>query len=173
MSAPSDKLIIIGRIGSAHGLKGWVKIHSFTELKSNIMQYQPWLVSINHDWRSLEVNEFTIQNKQLLARLPGIDNRDRASEFTHAEIGIYRHQLPDLTKGEYYWEDLIGLTVKNINQTTLGYVDQVVNYGASDILMVKNKANNKDHMIPYVVNQFIKQVDLEQHVIVVDWDPDF
>lgn len=170
MTAKPQKKIIIGCLGAVHGLKGWMKVNSFTQPNHNIFSYNPWLLHLSDDWLPIKITQFSHHGKNLIAHIPGYDDCDSARALVHTEIAIYREQLPKLPKGEFYWTDLEGLTVINEQGVYLGVVDYLLNTGANDILMVEGK---KQYLIPYVFGQFVTQVDLEKQEIHVVWDAEF
>ena len=170
MSTDNNKQIIIGRIGSVYGLKGWLKIISFTEPVENIFSYQPWQLFIHHQWQPVSVKNFNKQGTQLIALLDICTNREDTRQYTGLDISIFRQQLPTLSNNEYYWSDLEGLKVVNKEGYLLGTVDHLFATGSNDVLVV---IGNKKYLIPYLLNQFILHIDLNNQTMLVDWDPDF
>ena len=167
---PGDKRtpVLIGHISGVHGIRGWVKIHSLTEPREAIFEYQPWLMG-----ESLEETRFIEgrkQGKHLVALLEGIDDRDQAESLVNRPIAVYRDQFPELPEAEYYWADLIGLTVQLGDGTKLGTIERMLATGANDVMVVKG---DKERLIPFVQTQYVKSVSLEDGVVIVDWDPEF
>ncbi|MEE9452326.1 MAG: ribosome maturation factor RimM, partial [Gammaproteobacteria bacterium] len=109
--AQEDGVVTVGRIGAPHGVKGELRVHSFTEPKENIINYLPWLVNINEQWQQIEVLSSYYNGKHIVARIAGYHDRDLAGRLCHSDIGIYHTQLPDLDPKHYYWADLLGLQV--------------------------------------------------------------
>ena len=152
-------------------MRGWVRIYSFTQPRENIVQYKPWyLRRDNGDWRETELEQGRAHGKGVVARLAGCTDRDQAQLLMGCEIGIRRDHLPDLQPGEYFWNDLIGLQVLNVEGDDFGKVDYLLETGANDVLVVKGE---RERLIPFVMNQVILEVDLEQGRIRVDWDKDY
>ncbi len=177
MSAADEKLII-GKISGVYGVKGWVKVYSDTEPKEGITQYNPWYLRQpgrqQGEWREVQVESGRRQAKTVIAKLDGCDDRDAAMLLTGAEIAIRQDQLKELNKDEYYWRDLIGLRVTNREGVELGTVHRLMETGANDVLVVKGQdKESKEHLIPWILNQSVLDVDLEQGLIQVDWDADF
>lgn len=162
--------IPLGRICGIHGVQGWVKIYSYTDPLTNIFKYTPWQVKKNGQWHTVAVLEGKTHHKGLIAQLVNCYNRDEAIYWLDTEIAVYREQLPPPLAGEYYWTDLVGLTVKNVEHEILGQIDQVLETGANDVLVVKGK---REYLIPFLLNKTIKQVDLTNGILQVDWDTDF
>ena len=164
-------LVTLGRITGAHGIKGWVKVHSDTSPRENIVGYSPWLLDLGNGREAWEVRTGRLQGKALVAKLVGCDDRDRAESLTGAEIRIPRAQLPATTQpGEYYWADLIGLEVRTVDGVGLGRIVQMLETGANDVIVVED---GRERLIPYLWGQVVRGVDLPAGVMTVDWDPDF
>ena len=108
--------------------------------------------------------------KGVVARLVGCDDRDQAQSLMGYEIGVYRDQLPETEPGEYYWNDLKGLKVVTLQGESLGIVDHLIETGANDVLVVKGE---RERLIPFVQDQVVTKVDLDNGEIQVDWDKDF
>lgn len=167
---------IIGRISAVFGVKGWVKVHSFTEPMDNILGYKRWTLSLNGVRRQYDVLEGRPQGRGLVARLRGVDDRDQAQALCGAEILIGREELPDLPEGEYYWYQLEGLVVTTVNGQRLGVVDHLMETGANDVLVVRGDAQSVDQrerLIPYLPEQVVTEINLTEGSLIVDWDPDF
>lgn len=177
----SNKTVIIGHVSGAFGIRGWIKITSATDPHEAILNYNPWhLQSHNIDITCKPINS-KIQGKSLLIQLEGYTDRDQAATLAGCEIAIYREQLPVLAPGDFYWIDLEGLQVQTTNGTKLGKVSHLLATGANDVLVIretndkdKNNGNgDRERLIPYIWDQVIKKVDLENSLLVVDWDADF
>ncbi|PKM11242.1 MAG: ribosome maturation factor RimM [Gammaproteobacteria bacterium HGW-Gammaproteobacteria-3] len=166
----AQDLIEVGEISGVFGLKGLVKVFSFTEPRENILSYSPWLLQKGSLRKTLAVDGGQRQGKNIVAHLDGIDDPDAAASLKGWKIFIGRGQLPKTPDNEYYWADLIGLKVVNQNGVALGVVDYLLETGANDVLVV---AGETEHLIPFVSGQAIIEVNPEEGVIVVDWDPDF
>jgi 16S rRNA processing protein RimM len=172
MSHASDS-VVIGKIGAPHGVKGWVKIHSFTQQLETVFSYQPWVVGGN----TVIVDQWRVQGKAFVAKVENIDHREAADAIKNLDITINAELLPQLGEEEFYWRDLKGMRVITTQGYDLGTVQEVFNTGANDVLQVK--ANSKDafgqreRLLPFVFDEVIHQVDTNEKVITVDWDPGF
>lgn len=164
--------VVIGKIVGLFGVKGWVKIRSYTDPREQIAQYRPWQVSVEGGWCSLEVEAVQPQGKSLIARLAGIADRDEAVRLLNSDIVIDRSQLPALDKNEFYWRDLTGLKVLNLRGVELGMVESLLETGANDVLIVR-KDKGPEILIPYVMDRVVHAVDIESGIIRVDWEADF
>lgn len=162
--------IVLGRVTGLFGVKGWVKVFSDTDPREGIVKYSPWLLNQGSDWRSVNVEAGQRQGKTIVAKLAGIDDRDAAAALIGAAIAVPRGRLPPAAPGEVYWADLEGLAVKTVAGVELGLVSHLIETGANDVLVVKGE---RERLIPFIREQVIKTIDLDQGVLVVDWDPDF
>lgn len=164
--------VVVGKIVGLFGVKGWVKIRSYTDPRVQIAEYRPWRVAMDGEWLSFDVEAVQPQGKSLIARLAGIADRDQAVRLMNSDIVIDRSQLPALDKDEFYWRDLTGLKVLNLHGVELGTVESLFETGANDVLVVR-KEGNPEILIPFVTDRVIHYVDIESGVIRVDWEADF
>lgn len=174
MSLPVDmdqrkEEICVGHITGVQGLKGWVRVFSDTSPRENIVEYSPWMLKSGDDIQTLEV-EGRLQGRLVLAKLTGIESREQAAELIGSKIYIWPDQLPELDQDEYYWSDLIGMQVESLQSEVLGQVDDMMETGANDVMVVKG---DRDRLIPFVIDDIVKEVDLVRRRIIVDWQADF
>lgn len=162
-------MIIVGKIGKTYGIHGWLKIHSFTEPADNILSYQPWLIKQHGQWQEIEIETGREHGQGVVAKFLNYDNPESASHFTGSEIAIYREELPAAEAGKYYWTDLQGLRVINLEGVELGIVDYMFTAG-NDIMVIKGQ---RERLIPFVMNHTVKSVELDKKQIIVDWDEDY
>ena len=173
MSADTTKdMVRLGRISGVFGVKGWLKVHSDTEPRENILNYSPWYLLINGQWQTRKVLAGRAHGKGLVVQLEGCDDRDQAATLVKTEIAITLEQLPKPEAGEYYWQDLTGLQVRTLNDADLGKVTSLMETGANDVLVVKAE-DGRERLIPFIREQVVTQVDLEAGTMTVDWDPEF
>ena len=165
--------IIVGRISGVFGVRGWLKIRSFTRPKQNIFTYSPWLVHIDNAWQKMILEESQQRGERLLVKMTGIESPEKAREYMHCDLAVTRGQLPPLKQGEYYWHDLIGLEVFNQAGVGLGKIGEIVETGANDVLVV-NKTGEVESktLIPLVMDVYVKQVDLIARSMQVEWQVD-
>lgn len=179
MSTESSKLVNVGRITAVYGIKGWVKVHSYTEPQENLFSYHPWLLKTKHGVKKIEIDDARPHGNAFVAHIVGVDDRDLALEYTAADIAIERDLLPELDDGEYYWSQLEGLVVISCyegKEQRLGVVSKIMETGANDVLVVTADADSidkRERLIPYVPEQFVVSVDLVAGEMRVDWDPEF
>jgi len=166
-----SKRILLGKIVGLFGIKGAVKLESYTEPREGIFSYSPWWIRFSAHERKIEKVRGQAQGKGLIAFLPGIHDRDQATEWIGAEIWIDRSALPPPSPDEYYWTDLEGLEIITMKGVSLGRVSHLFSTGSNDVLVVRE--NGKERLIPFIFGQFVQNVDLKGAQILVDWDPDF
>lgn len=180
MTDIDDEPIVVGRITAPFGIKGWVKIHSFTDPPENIFRYGRLYRRRGGQLEPMELLEHGGSGKALTALFAGCDDRDSAAALARSELVVDAAVLPELDDGEYYWHQLIGLSVLARHdggpEVALGEVDHLLETGANDVLVVKGTAESidrRERLIPWLPGQVVLEVDLEGGRIVVDWDPDF
>ena len=159
--------VVIGKIGSTFGIKGWVKILSYTEWTTQILEYSPWYIENGAAWKTIELTDSREHGKGIIVKIAGFDTPEQTRLLAGKKIAISRSQLPALAEDEYYWSDLEGLTVINQDGINLGKVIYLIATGSNDVLVVKG---DKEHAIPYLLKEVIVRVDLENQVIYVNWD---
>jgi 16S rRNA processing protein RimM len=160
-----------GHISGVFGVKGWVKVFSFTAPRENILRYSPWYLRKNDQVRTFNVAGGQRQGNGVVAELEGVNDRDNAVALMGAEILILKRQLPEPKPGEYYWADLVGLQVETGSGIQLGHVDHLLETGANDVLVVID--GETERLIPFLQQQTVLNIDLDKRVMIVDWDPDF
>lgn len=152
------------------GVRGELKLESYTEPRTRIFGYQPWLLKSASGENEISGCRGREQGKGIVATLPNIDDRDAAARFVGSEIWVRRSALPSSKRGEYYWIDLEGLEVVTVEGVTLGKVSHLLATGANDVLVVNGE---RERLIPFVLDDYVKQVDFDAGRITVDWDPEF
>jgi 16S rRNA processing protein RimM len=166
-----NELISIGEISGVFGIKGWVKVFSLTDPRENVLKYSPWVLKKGSEVKEVKLLNGKRQGKSVVACLEGVSDRDAAASYSGWEILINKSQLPEAEEGEYYWADLVGLSVETESGLSLGKVDYLIETGANDVLVVKDA--EQERLIPFIQGPTIKKIDLKDKLIIVDWDPDF
>ena len=159
--------VVLGRISGLFGVKGWVKVYSYTEPREAVLDYGRWLLSGTDGWQEATVAEGQRHGKTIIARLDGYVDRDQAAELVGADIAVPRDELPETEDGEYYWSDLEGLDVVHRDGTELGKVAYLLETGANDVMVVQGET---ERLIPFVMDKVILGVDLANGRIEVDWE---
>ncbi len=162
--------VIVGRFGRPHGIKGLVTVYSFTEPNDNILSYSDWHAYLNYSWQPIKVLSVQIHTKSIVAQIEGFSEREAVARLTNVEIAIHKAQLATLAAGEYYWHQLVGMKVINQQGLSFGQVIEVMPTGSNDVLVVQGE---KRYLIPYLLGQFIIEIDDKTQTITVDWDMDF
>lgn len=188
--------ILLGHITGVSGLKGWVKVHSDTHPRENIFTYASWWLEQAGDWSQVNVADGRPQGKTLVVQIEGISSPEQASLLIGAKIAVDRQSMPALSPGEYYWSDLTGMGVRTSDGTQIGTVSRLFETGANDVLVVSDERHVKgvakdqgedskeagkpaksgavkEVLVPWLVPSVITEVDMDNRIITVDWDPDF
>ena len=165
-----ETLMPLGKISGVFGVKGWVKVHSFTDPREKIVEYGTWQIKQQGQWREVQLEAGKRQGKTVVAKLVGLDDRNEAMLYSGAEIAIYQRQLDQLHEGEYYWHQLLGLQVVTTEGVELGSVHHLLETGANDVLVVHGE---RERLVPFTVGHTVTDVDLAEKKITVDWDPEF
>ena len=161
--------VVLGRISGLFGVRGWVKVYSYTEPREAVLNYDRWLLSVNDGWQEAKVAEGQRHGKTVIVRIDGYDDRDEAASLIGTEIGVPRDEMPETGGDRYYWSDLEGLRVIHQDGTELGKVDHLLETGAHDVMVVKGE---QERLIPFVMNKVIINVDIDEGRIDVDWEWD-
>jgi len=168
--------VVLGRLVAPYGIKGWLHLQSFTEYPEDIAEYDPIWVGKNGQWTQTSFKQVQVHGKGLVALLVACSDRTQAEALVGSEVAVPRAQLPALEDGDYYWSDLEGLKVVNVQGDMLGVVDSLFETGANDVMVVRpveGSCDETERLIPYVLERYVLEVDLDQAIIRVDWERDF
>ncbi len=172
---PAERRVTLGRIAGVFGIRGWLRIQSYSRPPDNLIGYRSWWIAGGDPYQAsvIEVRQQGIGFVAQLGDAGGIPicDRDVAARLVGAEIQVERSLLPAAPRGSYYWADLIGLEVKSVSGARLGTVENLVDNGAQDVLVVGDGGVKR--LIPFVRGPIIQNVDLDGGVIVADWEPDY
>ena len=169
MHPHDDESICVGHIIGVQGVKGWVKVFSDTSPRENILNYSPWKIVTGEKIMDVAVNG-RLQGKNVIAQIDGIEDRDLAVELIGSKIYIEPGQLRKLAEGEYYWSDLIGMKVESLESEPLGTVETMMETGANDVMVLQG---DRERLITFVIDEIVREVDLANKRVVVDWQPDY
>lgn len=174
----SAERIFLGHVTGVSGLKGLVKVHSDTNPRENIIAFKQWWIEQGGAWRQINVVNGRPQGKTIVAQIEGVSSPEQASLLIGAKIAVDRETLPQLSGGEYYWTDLVGMQVKTVDGVELGPVDRLFETGANDVVVIKDERDHEEKsssevLVPWLVPDVITEVNMDSRVITVDWDPDF
>ena len=162
--------IVVGRFGRPHGIRGYITVHAFAEPRDNILSYPQWFTQIGHQWTPLKLLDTESRLQTVVVLVEGYPTREAVAGLTNLEIAVPAEALPALPKGEYYWRELMGMTVVNVAGEVMGVVTEMMATGAHDILVVTGK---KRHLIPYRLGAVVLDVCEAKGQITVDWDDSY
>lgn len=189
-SASSADLLTVGKITAVFGVKGWLKVHSFTEPMENILAYENWLLEKNGHCQAVCIDDARRHGNGIVIHIKDVDDRDIASSYCKSQIQVPVSAMPDLDDDDYYWHQLEGLKVYQLDDQgqqglLIGTVDYLMETGANDVLVIKAEAaealkdvsSDKEKaaaevLVPYLHGDVVKSVDLENGLILVDWQLD-
>ncbi|HTN35212.1 MAG TPA: ribosome maturation factor RimM [Marinobacter sp.] len=172
----SSQETVIGQITSVFGIKGWLKVFSYTDPKEGILNYRDWTLDLDGRRISVKLEEGRRQGKAIVVRLKGIDNRETALKYCGASVKVATNELPELPAGEFYWFQLVGLSVYTVEGECLGTVHHLLETGSNDVLVVHASADSidqRERLVPYLPDQVVKEVDMAGGRMVVSWDAEF
>lgn len=176
MSKQNER-IVMGKLGSTYGIRGWLKVFSYTDNAESIFDYSPWYLNQKGEWVEYKVESWKRHGQGYVCKLAGLDVREDAQLMTNFEIAIDPASLPELSEDEFYWRELFGMQVFTTKGYDLGEVTDLLETGSNDVLVIKANLKDafgqKERLIPYLEEQVIKNVDREARRIEVDWDPGF
>lgn len=169
--------IVMGKLGSTYGIRGWLKVFSYTDNAESIFDYSPWYLNQKGKWVEYKVESWKRHGQGYVCKLAGLDVREDAQLMTNFEIAIDPASLPELSEDEFYWRELFGMQVFTTKGYNLGEVTDLLETGSNDVLVIKANLKDafgqKERLVPYLEEQVIKKVDREARRIEVDWDPGF
>lgn len=172
MPSPTDaRVVVLGKIRSAVGLKGWVKIESYTEPAANILEYRTWQLRAGESWRAVKVLNGRETGQGLQVQVEGIADRNAAELLRNTDIGVYRSELPPPAKGEYYWDDLIGLTGYTKDGECLGVLDHFLDTPAHPLMVFvgETKEGQRTQNLVPVIKGRILEADFVERRMKLDW----
>ena len=162
--------VVLGRVTGPFGVRGWLKVASYTEPREQILDYPRWRADLpDGSSRELQPAEGRVHGKGLVVRLAGVDDRDAAIALGRPELWIERGELPALKEGEYYRADLVGFEVVNLAGVQLGRVDRFLDLPANPVMVVTGE---RERWLPVGPGQLLR-VDRDRGRITVDWDAEF
>jgi len=163
-----DKKIYLGKITGVHGIKGWLKIQSYSSPPENILNYPSWIINNKGEEDFYSIEQGRKQNNKIVVKLEKIDDRNTAESLINSKIQILRSDLPKLSNDNYYWSDLVGLSVLNSEETVIGKIESLIETGANDVMVIITLKDERI-LIPFVMHEIIKEVNVELNYIKIDW----
>lgn len=172
-----DDHVVLGKLTSPYGVKGWLRVYSYTDPMEGILDYDAWVLSHAGRLLSVRLAQGRVHGKGLVARLEGVEGREQAEALAGAHILMPKADLPELGADDYYWYQLKGLRVVTLDGAVLGRVDHLFDTGANDVLVVKGDegdgSDGRERLLPYLFGDVVREVNLDDGVMSVDWDPEF
>ncbi len=165
--AGEPRWVLMGRVSGLHGVRGWVKVFSYTEKRADIAEYDTLYLNIGNRWQALKVQDGRPNGRGVVLKFAGYEDRDAATTLLQLDIAVPREQLPMLEPGDYYWTDLQGMRVTTVAGIELGTVARLMETGANDVMVVTGA---RERLIPFLPDTVVTDVDMDQRVIRVDWD---
>jgi 16S rRNA processing protein RimM len=162
-------MVVMGRVIAPFGIKGWVRLRTWTETEASLAGYATWWLEKGREWMPVELEDYEVHAKGVVAKLKGCDDRTAAEELKGRDVGVPREALGKAGKGELYWVDLEGFEVVNLEGVVLGEMAGRLDTVGNDVMMVKGE---KDYLIPFVA-AYVKEVSPASRRITVDWGWDY
>ncbi len=176
MSEPVDTSTApVGRITGCYGIKGWVKVHPYTQTHEGFAELGQWQARRRGQLEPVDFDQFKRHGKGLIAHIAGVDDRTAAEAYAGLELEASLTVLPALEPGEYYWHQLQGLQVwctEGAQRDLLGVVDYLIETGANDVLVIRpceGSNSDQERLVPYLPGDTVTEVDLDAGRIEIDW----
>jgi 16S rRNA processing protein RimM len=166
MRGDSSSLIELGVVGAPFGVRGWIKLRSFTEPPERLLQHRSVQLGQAGAWTTYQIESSGRSGGQLTAKLSGVNDRDQAQALRGAQVCVPRRELPQRDDKDFYRADLIDCEVQNLAGIGLGVVKHFVETPAQVLMVVRGE---KEYWVP-AVPQHLRRVDLQARLVVVDWD---
>jgi 16S rRNA processing protein RimM len=169
---PAD-LVQVGFVFGAYGVAGGIRVRPFSEDADALLHATSWWID-KPSLHDVEVKRAKLHGGDVVVQMDGITDRDMAEALKGAAVSIPRSAFPQLDDNEFYWADLIGLAVENVQGESLGTVADMMSNGPQSILRVAYDTDGtaQERLIPFV-DQFVIKVDKDAQKIVVDWGLDY
>lgn len=159
----------MGRLAAPFGVKGWLRVHTFSEMVDALTDYTAWHIAYEGNWKVYPVQEWQLHSTGLVVHLAGVNDRDAAFALRGHDVAVPRDSLPTAPENQYYWSDLLGMQVVNQQHEVLGEISQILEAGAHDVLVVQGE---RERLIPFVA-QIVGHVDTQARQVTVDWQLDY
>jgi 16S rRNA processing protein RimM len=165
VSDDTSALIELGAVGAPFGVRGWVKLRSFTDPPDRLLQHRSLRLGSGGDWTVYRIEASGHSGGQLTAKFSGVNDRDQAQALRGAPICVPRSELPQRDDKDYYRADLIGCEVVNLAGARLGKVQHFIETPAQVLMVVRGE---REFWVP-AVPLHLRRVDLQARQVVVDW----
>ena len=158
--------IEVGRLGAAHGVRGWLRVQSFTDPPQRLFEWRRWRLQSGAEVNVLEARP---QGNGWIAQLEGIEDRDAAGRLSGQVVLVDRDELPATTGREYYRADLVGFEARNLEGVLLGVVDYFIDTPGNAVMVIRG---TREYLVPMSA-QHLRSVDQQARRLIVDWPEDF
>ena len=173
-------VVVVGCLRQPYGLKGWIKVLSFTQPRENLLGYQRCQMSIQDKCQPAVIEAGKTHGKGLIVKLKGVETPEQVRLYSGCKLAVPAADLPPLADDEIYWHQLEGLRVivddPQRGELLLGRVDHLFETGANDVVVVRpceGSLDDRERLLPYLLRQVVLEIDLPGGTMKVDWDPDF
>jgi 16S rRNA processing protein RimM len=164
------RLVEVGRLGAAHGVRGWLRVQSFTDPPQRLFEWRRWMLQPEGGaTREMKVQDARPQGNGWIAKFEGVEERDAASRLTGQMVLVERGELPPTQGREHYRLDLLGFEARNLEGAVLGVVDHFIDTPGNAVMVIRGA---REYLIP-VTAQHLRQVAAGDRTVIVDWPADF
>lgn len=158
----------IAKVGSTYKLDGELNLYTFSNSIETLLNCGIWYIKLpnNNYWQELKGESIFRRGNKIYIKFANINDVEKSKKYVNSLIGVPKESLPKLDKNEVYFKDLIGCNITNITNDSFGFVVNIIETGANDVLVCKK--NNKEYLIPYV-KKYIVSENIFLKKIIVDW----
>lgn len=158
-------LIAVGRISGTHGIKGQLRLHSYSGNLETLRAVEEVVFQLpGGEKRHCRLKRAVLHGTRILLTVEGVDTIEDAELLAGAELLVQQDQLPETGDDEYYWKDLIGLSVSTSDGVMLGKITRIMETGANDVYLVED--GKREYLIPAIAD-VIQRVDLTSGVMTI------
>ena len=161
-----DNYIVVGKVLTTHGIKGYLTIKSFTAIPSDIFKYDIY-IRLNNNYLNIKIDDYKFMPKKTIMKIKNINLIEDCQDYIGLDLLVLKKDLPKTDSDEYYWYELIGSNVINSDGIELGKVIEIFTSGENEVLVIKNKSDDKEIFIPFLKNTII---NFEDKKLTVRWD---
>jgi len=164
-----DDYIVVGKILTTHGIKGWLTIKSYTSPIENIFKYN-LQINLDKTPKHIKITDHRFMSKKTIIKIENINTIEDTEKFINHDLVILKKDLPAINDNEYYWHQLIGKKVITTDNETLGVVESLFTSGENDILVVKaDLKKEKELFIPFLKDNIV-DVKIDENIIITRWE---
>jgi 16S rRNA processing protein RimM len=159
-----DRLVCVAQIGAAHGVRGEVRLHSFTEEPASVVEYG---LLDSEDGRRFQIANARPAKDALIVRFEGVNDRNAAEALRNIKLYVPRARLGETGEDEFFHADLIGMTAVDRNGAAMGTVSAVHNFGAGDLLEITQPDGGEPLLLPFT-KACVPRVDVAGRAVMID-----